>query len=1000
MLILVILSAASPVLQAQDVPEKIPHPFPEIRGNSFKVMYVDRGTAYVDGGKKGGLAPGMKLTIKRLGHYSTPSGGDFQADVLVAILEVTSVSSTSAMCEIQARNQNLKVRPGDIASPLFSDQNKRTRQGPMPAESKPGPLSAPPNAEASRGGYWTTPDQKPQPGSTEAPVLSLAERARLVRGNTAAQDQPAQPQSPNVVAPPPVNAASAADSQRTLAGASVTDTSPSGLPGVNAPAANTGQTSAQASAPEPVLSVAERARLARASRASRDQPAQQAGGQPQSGAGVTTSAASAVTPPAPAGVASAHTSPPQAAEVVASSARAVQQPPPAASTSSPNNAPPALPEISVVATAVKPDAANVTPAPRQPAVPVANAKAASVQPVGPAGTSVSQQPVPASALNDGAKTGMPGAVAPAVSGAGAMTAAAPTTPVMTASISKVGPVGSVTADALATSAAVTPSMPSSIKTTFKVKYVAEDAVYIEGGKDAGLVEGMTLAVERVGGPGAPSNGAANVSTSIAELAVVSVSNTSAVCEIRTKTTDLQRGDIAVLSQADQDKLAQANTLGPTRKYPQVIAFSEGDPLDEEQRETVPKPPLPEVNRARGRIGVDYTFINSSGTTSLNTSQIGGVIRIDMSRIFGTYWNLNGYWRGRMNALTSSTQPQSVYDLVNRTYTLGFTYMNPGSSWTAGVGRLYLPWATSLDTFDGGYLGRRFGKHTIVGAFGGTAPDPTSFNYNPDLRTAGTFVAFEAGSFDKLRFTSTEGIAVSGIGWSENRQFLFNETGLFYKRFFSIYNATQADKQHVPTGGIEEGLSRSFSTLRVQPFSFFSVDVNHNYFRDVPTFSAALVSTGLLDKYLFQGLSVGSRVELPGRISLYGNFGQSSRSGDTHNSLNQLYGVTLGRLWFTGIRADVRYSKFTSSFGTGNYRAASLSRSFKEILRLDVNAGKQSFISSLGVPTDYKLLGSTVDLNVGAHYFIETAFNVQRGLQQSYDQWITTMGYRFDTKRGK
>jgi hypothetical protein len=571
---------------------------------------------------------------------------------------------------------------------------------------------------------------------------------------------------------------------------------------------------------------------------------------------------------------------------------------------------------------------------------------------------------------------------------------------MTASIARVGQLAAPN-PSIQTPEASTASAPTNIKTVFKIKYVAEDAVYVEGGKDAGLVAGMILNVERVATPGAPPNGAVTTSeTDIAELAVVSVSNSSAVCEIRSKTSDLQRGDLALLSQADQEKLAQAGTLGPTRKYPQVIAFSEGDPLDEEQRETVPKPPSPEINRARGRIGVDYTFIDSTGTAPLKTSQVGAVIRIDMSRIGGTYWNLNGYWRGRINAPNASAQTQSVYDLVNRTYTLGLTYTNPNSSWTAGVGRLFLPWATSLDTFDGGYLGRRFGEHTIIGAFAGTAPDPTSFNYNPDRRTAGSFVAFEAGSFEGLRFTSTEGIAVSGIGWNEDRQFLFNESGLFYKRFFSIYNASQADKQRLPTGGITEGLARSFSTLRIQPVSFLSFDVNHNYFRDVPTFSAALVSTGLLDKFLFQGLSAGARVEFPQHISVYGNFGQSNRSGDTRNSLNQLYGITLGRLWFTGIRADVRYSKFTSSFGAGEYRAASLSRSFKDVFRVEVNAGKQNFLSSLGVPTDYKLLGSTMDLNLGAHYFIETAFNVQRGLQQSYNQWITTMGYRFDTKRGK
>jgi hypothetical protein len=537
-----------------------------------------------------------------------------------------------------------------------------------------------------------------------------------------------------------------------------------------------------------------------------------------------------------------------------------------------------------------------------------------------------------------------------------------------------------------------------LKTSFTVKYVAEDAVYIDGGKNAGLVEGMTLSLKRPGDSTANGNDLANKPV-VAEVAVVSVSNTSAVCEIREKSADIQRGDVASLSQSDQDKMVQARTLGPTRKYPQVIAFSEGDPLDEEVREAVPRPPLPEVNRARGRIGMDYTYISSRGSTVLNTSQVGGVLRADITRIGGSYWNLNGYWRGRLNMRSGSTTspvPQSVFDLVNRTYTIGLTYVNPQSRLTAGVGRLYLPWAPSLDTIDGGYGGVKLGKHTTLGIFGGTTPDPASFDYNQDRRLAGTFVAFEGGSFDSVRFTSAEGIAVSALEWKEDRQFIFSENGLFYKRILSIYHSAQADKQHLPTGGITQGLSRSFATLRIQPFSRLSFDVNHNYFRDVPTFDPNLVGTGLLDKFLFQGFSAGARVELPGRISVYNNFGQSNKSGDTTSSLNQLYGVTVARLWFTGIRGDVRYSKFTSSFGQGDYRAASISRNFAEAVRIEVTAGKQNFLSSLGAATNYRLLGSTVDLNLGGHYFVESSFNLQRSSQQSFDQWLVTMGYRFDS----
>src|SRR5260370_17781686 len=103
-------------------------------------------------------------------------------------------------------------------------------------------------------------------------------------------------------------------------------------------------------------------------------------------------------------------------------------------------------------------------------------------------------------------------------------------------------------------------------------------------------------------------------------------------------------------------MVQRQTLSATRKYLQMISFSEGDPLDEEVREAVPKPPLPEINRGRGRIGLDYTFINNSGAGSSNTTQVGGVVRLDMTRLGGTYWNLNRYWRGRLFPARKSSPP--------------------------------------------------------------------------------------------------------------------------------------------------------------------------------------------------------------------------------------------------------------------------------------------------------------------------------------------------------
>lgn len=531
-----------------------------------------------------------------------------------------------------------------------------------------------------------------------------------------------------------------------------------------------------------------------------------------------------------------------------------------------------------------------------------------------------------------------------------------------------------------------------VRTEFKVKYVAQDAVYLLGGKNDGLAEGMKLSIRRRGEGDLPV---------IAELEVVSVAASSAVCDVKKLTGEIHAGDIAYMSQLDAEILAQTRAVGGSRKYPQVVTFTEGDPLDEEAREEVPRPPLPEVNRARGRIGLDFSGVSSRGSVAASSHQIGGVLRADITRIGGTYWNLSGYWRGRLNSRSYAGQP-TLQDLINRTYHLSMTYNNPKSSWVAGFGRLYLPWASSLDTLDGGYVGRRVGHGATAGVFAGSTPDPTSWNYDPQRRIAGAFVNFEGGSFDSVHYSSTSGLALTSLGWTIDRPFVFFENGIFYKRFLSIYQSAQIDDPHAPPGMTKAGagLSRSYITLRVQPHNRISFDFNHNYFRDVPTFSQQLISTGLLDKYLFQGFSAGVRVQPVRHITLYTDLGRSNRTGDQKSSINQLYGITWDRLWKTGLRADLRYSKFDSSFGSGTYRSLSLSRNFGERLHWQVQAGRQTLVSSFTGQGDSRFLNFSADAALAAHYFIQADYTAQRGGAFDYDQWIFTFGYRFDIRSKK
>jgi len=539
----------------------------------------------------------------------------------------------------------------------------------------------------------------------------------------------------------------------------------------------------------------------------------------------------------------------------------------------------------------------------------------------------------------------------------------------------------------------------SLRTVFKVKYVAEGVAYLEGGRAQGLTEGMKLEIEDTNLP-ARQGDSANAADPrvIAELVVSAVAETSAVTDIHTPKRPVEVGDLAYLSSVDAEALVQQRALSATRQYPAVISFTEGDTLDEEARQEVPRPPLPSVNRARGRIGFDTIETLSHGTSSITSTDVGMAFRGDITRIGGTYWNLSGYWRGRMTKESAASQ-QTLQSLINRTYHLNLTYDNPNSTLVAGFGRLYLPWAPSLDTIDGGYFGKRLSKGRTLGIFGGSTPDPSSWDYSPDRVMSGAFINFEGGEFNGVHYSSTSGAGISMLKWAIDRPFVFFEDSVSYKSTIAVYESAQLDspKGNSVTTSPGPGLGRNFFTLRVNPHPRVELDFNYNYFRDIPTFDTNLAALGLLDKFLFQGFSAGGRVQVWNQVWASTNLGRSSRTGDAKSSLNQMYGLTFGRLPFVNLRADLHYAQFNSSFGSGSYKAFSLSRQMSDRLRLEVLLGQQNFASTLTTNNRSRFVTGTVETTLGPHYYLQGNFTTNRG-DMSYDQVMFSIGYRFDYKR--
>ena len=907
---------------------------------SFRVEAVDGNAITLAGGAAAGLAKGMTLMVKHHGVMATESGaGEMTATVIAGQVEVTSVDASVALCRVTSMSS--KIRSGDTAWVAQEDLEQLARNRANPAVA-PAAASAPPLPPMSGA-------TAPMRSAVIRPPWSWGSRRKI---------------------PPPEPAAKPVPTEF--------------------PEENSGMQPAAGPAPAPSVASAPAATANLPGAGSGTQPASPA--KPNSIPVVVATAPAAISTPAVVPALATQTQPSSNAGVA----------------SAPDAAPqPTVQELvqrtyqvsaryegsaaeQIARTAefhpLYPlqDATPPEPSPQ----PQSSAPAASE---GQPETVAANLPGPAAARPEMPKSAVPlWPSAPAAQEQGSAPAEAQTT-------AAILPNPGATPAGAAAAAEIPPKL--NVQTSFKVKYVAAGAVYLVGGRSTGLAEGMKLVVNRSADAVTQAVGSEpDAPGVIAHLEILSVADSSAVAQIASSTADVKPGDLAYLEKDEALALAQKLSTDSNRKYPQTITFTEGDPMEEEARAEVPRPPSPAVNRARGMIGFNYSGIRSSGGG--NSYELGGMFRSDITRIAGTYWNLSGYWSGLFNN-ASYNGVQTMQDLINRTYHLELSYQNPNSRWVAGFGRLYLPWAASLDTLDGGYLGRRIGRHVTAGVFAGSTPDPTSWNYNPDQRLAGTFLNFEGGDYSGFHYTSTSGVGVSTLLWVAERPFIFFENSFSYKAVFSVYDSTQADDPRpvpgAPAAG--PGLSRHYLAIRYTPEKHITFDINHNYFRDIPTFNQVLIATGLLDNYLFQGINGGVEVKPIKLITLSATVGKSSRTGDPKSSWDELYGLTLNRIWRTGLQADFRYSKFNSSFGSGDYRSVTLSRNLGTLVRGEVQLGQQSLVSAFTSQPNSHFVYSDLQVFLGRHYFLQGGYTVQRGAQFNYDQWLMTLGFRFDNRKG-
>src|SRR4051794_40773646 len=151
---------------------------------------------------------------------------------------------------------------------------------------------------------------------------------------------------------------------------------------------------------------------------------------------------------------------------------------------------------------------------------------------------------------------------------------------------------------------------------FKIKFIAGNTAYIDGGSNAGLRVGMNIDIRD--GEGNPQ-AAADKQTPVGAARIVGVATTSAILEVGRSNGELKVGDWADLLPQDADNASKNVIAGPAnilRPSARPLDVDVDDVAHDMRHSFRPAPARDDETGARtaGRVGLDYSGISSTGST--------------------------------------------------------------------------------------------------------------------------------------------------------------------------------------------------------------------------------------------------------------------------------------------------------------------------------------------------------------------------------------------------
>lgn len=504
------------------------------------------------------------------------------------------------------------------------------------------------------------------------------------------------------------------------------------------------------------------------------------------------------------------------------------------------------------------------------------------------------------------------------------------------------------------SSAPPPSTPPAVARAggpaFTVEYLSADNVYLDGGRAAGLEEGLRLQV-------------LEGSTVVAELEVVYAAEHSASCRTLSETRPVRPGD-------------RAFVVGEVA-FPAVPAVAASEPAEAEPVAASPEPtekpadepPVVPWARVHGAASLGYYRSTDGFETDLDYQERTARVDLRADDIAGQplSFALRGRFREdiRSRELSRRTLKSQGTD---RIYELALRYDPPDGRLGFELGRIGVSRFVGIGYLDG-VLGRyRLRPRVEVGAFAGRQADIANLG-----GTGGKYGAFArlspGGRYTRGAYDVLLAFVRENADGDVSREYLSLESRFAGGGRWSVFQRAELD---INRGWRQEvtGKSYQFSNIGLTgnlkvsssawAFLSYSGLRNYRYYRN------RLVPEDVFDSLLRQGLRTGVNVSKPGGFGATAGFGMSLKEQDPlhpdldiANAYSFNGGVRHSNL-FRGISMGVDGYGFTNGYTKGGMATA--------------RAGWRA------------RAGHTVDLSYGY-----SRYRVEQSQEDRTQQWLRLLG---------